>query len=273
MQDRYAVVGNPIAHSKSPAIHTLFAKQTQQKLSYEKILIELGHFEKDVKRFFTSGGKGLNVTVPFKENAFTFPDQLTPRAQLAGAVNTLIQQTDGSILGDTTDGAGLINDLQRNCFLLKNAKILVLGAGGAVRGILEPLLAQQPKEVVIANRTVAKAQMLADIFDNYGNIRACGFDDLTGYEFDTVINGTSASLAGELPPVPESIFANNKNTGAYDMMYSKKLTPFLLWAKQQNVSLLTDGLGMLVGQAAESFQLWRGVMPDITPVIDALRNQ
>ena len=271
MQDRYAVVGNPIAHSKSPAIHTLFAAQTQQDLTYEKMLIELGDFENDVKNFFAIGGKGLNITVPFKENAFTFPDQLTPRAQLAGAVNTLVKQADGSILGDTTDGAGLLNDLKRNNFLLTEAKILVLGAGGAVRGVLEPLLAQQPKEIVIANRTVEKAQKLADIFHDYGNIRACGFDELSDCHFDTIINGTSASLAGELPPVPKSIFADNKNTGAYDMMYGKELTPFLLWAKQQGVSLLADGLGMLVGQAAESFQLWRGVMPDVKPVIETLR--
>lgn len=271
MQDRYAVVGNPIAHSKSPAIHTLFAAQTQQDLTYEKILIALGDFENDVKEFFATGGKGLNITVPFKENAFSFPDELTQRAQLAGAVNTLVKQDDGRILGDTTDGAGLVNDLKHHGFLLQGARILVLGAGGAVRGVLEPLLAEKPKEIVIANRTVEKAQKLADIFHDYGNIRACGFNELADCNFETVINGTSASLAGELPPVPSSIFASVPKTGAYDMMYGKDLTPFLLWAKQQAVPLLADGLGMLVGQAAESFQLWRGVMPDVKPVIETLR--
>lgn len=272
MKDRYAVVGNPIAHSKSPTIHGLFAEATQQAMTYEKKLIALGDFDRDVSEFFAQGGKGLNVTVPFKENAFRYPDQLTPRAQLAGAVNTLIKQEDGKILGDTTDGTGLVGDLKRQGFALKDAQILVLGAGGAVRGILEPLLAESPQSVVIANRTVGKAQQLADTFKDHGSIISCGFDQLDAYAFDTVINGTSASLSGELPPVPPSIFAKASKTGAYDMMYGKELTPFLQWAAENGVTNLADGLGMLVGQAAESFRLWRGVLPEIEPIINTLRN-
>ncbi|HEY7774252.1 MAG TPA: shikimate dehydrogenase [Marinagarivorans sp.] len=272
MKDRYAVVGNPIAHSKSPIIHQLFAEATGQTISYEKILVELGQFQQDVTEFFAQGGKGLNVTVPFKEDAFRFPDQLTARAQLAGAVNTLIKQEDGKIVGDTTDGTGLVGDLTQQDFALKGARVLILGAGGAVRGILEPLLAEAPSSVVIANRTISKAQQLAETFKDHGHIQARGFDQLKELSFDTVINGTSASLAGELPPIPASVFAAGSKTGAYDMMYGKALTPFLCWAQENGVAKLADGLGMLVGQAAESFRLWRGVMPDTQPVISALRD-
>ena len=272
MTDRYAVVGNPIGHSKSPDIHAQFAQQTAQDLTYEKILIGLDDFEKDVTAFFAEGGKGLNITVPFKENAFRFASELTARAQLAGAVNTLAKNNDGSILGDTTDGLGLVNDLKNNGFALKQKRILILGAGGAVRGVLEPLLAEQPAYIIIANRTQAKAQALVDIFKNHGNIEARRFTELNKLEFDTVINGTSASLNGELPPVPASIFAAGPHTGAYDMVYGKERTPFLLWAEANKVPLLCDGLGMLVGQAAEAFKLWRGVMPEVQSVITKLRK-
>jgi shikimate dehydrogenase len=271
MTDRYAVVGNPISHSKSPEIHAEFARQTHQDIQYDKILINFDDFEKAVTRFFSDGGRGLNITVPFKEQAFRFATHLTPKATLAGAVNTLALQKDGSILGDTTDGIGLIYDLKRNEFCLKDASILILGAGGAVRGILEPLLAQCPKEVVIANRTKSKAEELALLFAPYGNLRACGFDELNGAKFNTVINGTSASISGEIPPVPGSIFVAGDSTGAYDMMYSQVPTPFLRWAKENHVTKLADGLGMLVGQAAESFYLWRGIRPDVLPVMNSLR--
>lgn len=275
--DQYAVVGNPIAHSKSPIIHASFAEKTQQKLHYGKQLVAVDDFKKDVNAFFASGGKGLNITVPFKEEAFHFATTLTQRAQLAGAVNTLALQADGSILGDTTDGIGLVNDLKRQGFLLNQARVLVLGAGGAVRGVLEPLLAEQPHEVIIANRTLSKAQQLATIFSPHGNIRACEFKALNNEEFltgfDTVINGTSASLKGELPPVSASIFAAKSTTGAYDMMYGKELTPFLAWAKNNGANKVADGLGMLVGQAAASFKLWRGVMPNVEEVIEALRSE
>ena len=269
MTDKYAVVGNPIAHSKSPAIHMAFAKQTQQDIVYEKKLIELGDFEKDVKAFFAEGGKGLNVTVPFKEEAFQFVDQLTTRAQLAGAVNTLALQPDNTVLGDTTDGAGLLADLKRNAMPLKDANILVLGAGGAVRGILEPLLAEKPANVVVANRTASKAQKLQDIFEHLGDIKGCGFDELDALQFNTIINGTSASLSGDLPPVPASIFASDAS--AYDMMYGKNLTPFLIWAKEQGCKQVCDGLGMLVGQAAESFMIWRGVLPEVQELVAKIR--
>lgn len=275
--DQYAVVGNPIAHSKSPIIHTQFARQTQQTLHYNKRLIARGDFKKDVTAFFAEGGKGLNITVPFKEEAFHFATVLTQRAQLAGAVNTLALQADGSILGDTTDGVGLVRDLKNHHFTLKGARVLILGAGGAVRGVLEPILAEQPHEVVIANRTLSKAQQLADTFKPYGNIHACAFIALTQEQyltgFDTVINGTSASLNGDLPPVTASIFAAKKTTGAYDMMYGPTLTPFLEWAQINGVSLLTDGLGMLVSQAAASFELWRGVMPEVNTATEILRNE
>lgn len=275
--DQYAVVGNPIAHSKSPIIHAEFAKQTEQNLHYTQQLIARGDFEKDVTAFFAANGKGLNITVPFKEEAFKFATVLTQRAQLAGAVNTLALQEDGSILGDTTDGVGLVNDLKNNNFKLKGARVLILGAGGAVRGVLEPILAEQPSEVVIANRTLSKAEQLACTFEPYGNIRACAFITLSKGNFlsgfDTVINGTSASLNGDLPPVPASIFAAKDGTGAYDMMYGKTLTPFLEWAQINGVDILADGLGMLVGQAAASFNLWRGVMPQVDSVAQLLRSQ
>ncbi len=272
MSDRYAVVGNPIAHSKSPDIHAQFAIQTQQDLIYDKKLIALDDFEKDVTAFFAEGGKGLNVTVPFKENAYRFAERLTARAQLAGAVNTLAKQSDGSILGDTTDGLGLVNDLKNNGFGLYQKRILIVGAGGAVRGVLEPLLAEKPAYIVIANRTQAKAQELAELFKNHGTLQARRFTELNKLQFDTIINGTSASLNGELPPIPGSVFASGPDTGAYDMMYGKGLTPFLLWAQANNVQLVCDGLGMLVGQAAEAFKLWRGIMPDVAPVIERLRK-
>lgn len=267
--DRYAVVGNPIAHSKSPDIHALFAEQTQQDLRYDKMLVELGAFETDVASFFALGGKGLNVTVPFKENAYRFADELTQRAQLAGAVNTLIKQQDGRVLGDTTDGAGLVQDLLRQSWIIAQKRVLVLGAGGAVRGVLQPLLEQKPKEVVVANRTLSKAQDLAQTFADFGEISASSFDELTGWSYDLVINGTSASLSGALPDLPVGLFA--QGACAYDMVYGDKPTAFMTWAQEQGAEAVSDGLGMLVGQAAESFYLWRGVRPNIRTVISALR--
>lgn len=268
MPDRYAVIGNPIEHSRSPFIHAQFARETEQDLIYEKLLAPLDSFENTVKQFFNEGGKGLNVTVPFKEEAFRFANTLTERAQLAGAVNTLALQADGTVLGDTTDGAGLVGDLIRNNMPITDARVLILGAGGAVRGVLEPLLKAKPATVVIANRTASKAHELAEIFGHLGNIHGCGFTELDTSVFDTVVNGTSASLSGDLPPIPSSVFA--KDAAAYDMMYSQELTPFLAWAEQCGVTHLADGIGMLVGQAAESFKLWRGVEPCVKTVIGAM---
>lgn len=267
--DRYAVVGNPIAHSKSPEIHRMFAEQTQQSMDYEKILIELDDFKHDVEAFFSQGGKGLNVTVPFKEQAFDFVQLITERAMLAGAVNTLIPQADGSVIGDNTDGAGLVGDLKRQNWQLKGAKVLLLGAGGAARGVILPLMDQGVHSLVIANRTESKAEQLAETFAKFGKIHGCGFAQVPVKGMDIVINATSASISGDLPPIPESVIGGIK---AYDMMYGAKPTAFLAWAQKHAAAKVSDGLGMLVGQAAESFYQWRGVRPEIEPVIAALRS-
>ena len=271
MTDLYAVMGNPINHSKSPDIHAQFAEQAKENLVYSAMLVPIEGFDAAVHDFFKGHGKGLNVTVPFKEQAFQIANQLTPRAQTAQAVNTLALQEDGTILGDNTDGAGLVRDLVINQQVeITDKRILVIGAGGAVRGILQPFLEQNPKQIVIVNRTVEKAQALADSFKQLGNIEALDFGELTE-SFDVIINGTSASLTGDLPPVPESVLA--AHTCVYDMMYSKELTPFLRWASNIGVDKVIDGLGMLVEQAAVSFELWRGIKPNSTQVLARLRQQ
>lgn len=266
--DRYAVVGNPIAHSKSPYIHQWFAEQTGQSLSYEKILVEMAAFDEDVSGFFALGGKGLNVTVPFKEQAFRFADVLTDRARLAGAVNTLALQNDGTVLGDNTDGAGLVADLLAQGWLLTGQRILVLGAGGAVRGIVGPLFEQQPASLLIANRTIEKANAIAEAFPS-GAVDVANYVEVQG-EFDLVINGTSASLTNELPPLPAGLM--RAQTAVYDLMYGAEPTAFLRWAMEQGVERRSDGLGMLVQQAAEAFYLWRGVRPDTAPIVQRLRD-
>ena len=265
MTDRYAVFGHPIAHSKSPQIHTAFARQTGQDMTYEAILAPLDGFADSVAAFIAAGGRGANVTVPFKEEAFRLANRLSPRAQRAGAVNTLSFDADG-ILGDNTDGAGLVADLTRNlnCTIV-GKRVLLLGAGGAARGVIEPLLDQQPAALVIANRTVSRAEELAELFGR--GVRACGFD-AANTPFDLVINATAASLAGDLPPLSPRVFT--PDTMAYDMMYGRD-TPFLDFARTHGART-ADGLGMLVEQAAEAFHLWRGVRPDTAPVIAALRT-
>ncbi len=268
--DRYAVIGNPIAHSKSPLIHAAFAEQTGEALVYTAELVEIGQVEDFVRQFVHHHGKGLNVTVPFKQDAFELADRLSERAQRAGAVNTLVLD-NGEIYGDTTDGVGLLNDLTNNHHqAISGKRILVVGAGGAVRGVLEPLLLETPSRLVIANRTVSKATQLANDFACFGNISASGFDELAGQQFDIVINGTSASLAGELPPLPEGLFA--EHACAYDMMYGAEPTPFMQWAQQQGAENTYDGLGMLVEQAAESFYIWRKKRPETRGVIEQLRG-
>lgn len=262
--DSYGVFGNPIAHSKSPLIHRLFAAQTGQSLSYEPLLAPLEDFVGFARAFFVNG-RGANVTVPFKEQAFRLADQLTARAQRAGAVNTLMKLDDGRLLGDNTDGAGLVRDLTVNAGLsLSGKRILLLGAGGAVRGVLEPLLAERPAALVIANRTVAKAEQLAHEFADLGPVMASSFDWLDE-PVDLIINGTSASLAGDVPPIAPSLIAPG-HTLCYDMMYAKQATAFNAWAAAQGAAQTLDGLGMLVEQAAEAFLLWRGVRPDSAPV-------
>jgi shikimate dehydrogenase len=271
MTDQYAVFGNPINHSKSPAIHRQFAEQTGQDLHYAKQLVAEDAFVKTAQAFFAEGGKGLNVTVPFKVEAFHFAQQLTPRAQCAGAVNTLALQTDGKILGDNTDGIGMVHDMHNLGWELEGKRILVLGAGGAVRGIMQPVLAEHPTQVAIANRTVSKAEELAAHFHDLGDVQAYSFEQLAGESFDVVINGTSASLSGDLPPLPNGLL--NPNACCYDLMYGAEPTVFLKWAGEQGAVKLADGLGMLIGQAAEAFYLWRQIRPEVVPVITALRRQ
>jgi shikimate dehydrogenase len=269
MTDRYAVFGHPIAHSKSPQIHAAFARQTGQDMTYEALLAPLDGFADSVAAFVAAGGRGANVTVPFKEEAFRLADRLTPRAQRAGAVNTLLFDADG-ISGDNTDGAGLVADLTRNLQCgLTGKRILLLGAGGAARGVIDPLLEQQPAALVIANRTVSRAEQLAGRFDamKHRGVTACSFD-AADTRFDLIINATAASLAGELPPLSPKVF--DAGTLAYDMMYGHD-TPFLNFARQHGAAT-ADGLGMLVEQAAEAFYVWRGVRPDTAPVIASLRT-
>ncbi|MGH8352407.1 MAG: shikimate dehydrogenase [Pseudomonas sp.] len=268
--DRYGVFGNPIGHSKSPLIHRLFAEQTGQQLSYEALLAPLEDFSGFARAFFRDG-LGANVTVPFKEQAYRLADSLAARAQRAGAVNTLKKLEDGRLLGDNTDGAGLVRDLTVNTgFDLSGQRILLLGAGGAVRGVLEPLLAERPAALVIANRTLDKAKLLAQQFADLGPVSASAFAGLSG-PFDLIVNGTSASLAGELPPLATSLI-RPAQTLCYDMMYGKEPTAFCRWATQQGAARALDGLGMLAEQAAEAFYLWRGVRPATAPVLAELRR-
>lgn len=265
--DQYLVYGNPIAQSRSPEIHHIFAKESQQFINYEKQFVELNDFSESVMSFIKQGGKGANVTAPFKEQALNLSDILTERASLAGAVNTLTFK-DGKIYGDNTDGEGLVQDLLRNGVTLKGSRILILGAGGAVRGVLLPILAQNPTLITIANRTVSKAKELCKHF-NDDRLQGCSFEETSKKEFDLIINATSASLSGSLPPIPTTIITST--VVCYDMVYSKNITPFLKWAKDHGAVKLIDGLGMLVGQAAVSFAVWRGVTPDVQPVIEMLR--
>ncbi|HAV89413.1 MAG TPA: shikimate dehydrogenase [Pseudomonas sp.] len=268
--DRYGVFGNPIGHSKSPQIHRLFAEQTGQALAYEAVLAPLDGFAEAARAFFVEG-RGANVTVPFKEQAWRLADDLTERALCAGAVNTLKKLDDGRLLGDNTDGIGLVNDLTANAGVeLEGRRILLLGAGGAVRGVLEPLLAQRPAALVIANRTPARAQVLATEFAARGPVSAVAFADLQG-PFDVIVNGTSASLGGELPPLADELVEAGR-TFCYDMMYGAEPTPFCRWASRLGAQC-RDGLGMLVEQAAAAFLLWRGVRPDTAAVQAELRRQ
>ncbi|PSF13513.1 shikimate dehydrogenase [Marinobacter fuscus] len=271
--DLYAVVGHPISHSKSPRIHSLFARQTGEPVEYTAIQAPLDDFTGTVHEFFNRGGKGLNVTVPFKEQAWTLADRRTPRAELAGAANTLFRDQEDRLVADNTDGIGLVRDLRDNQGVaIAGARVLVLGAGGAVRGVLGPLLEEQPASLVIANRTPARAEALARLFGRHHSnipVTACGFEQVTG-SFDLVINGTSASLQGDLPPVPAAVVT--ADTVIYDMMYSLQTTTFNQWALDQGAVRVFDGLGMLVEQAAEAFRVWRGVQPDTPAVVDELRT-
>ena len=268
MTDSYAVIGNPIAHSKSPQIQAAFARQTSQDIVYTKILCEIGAFAQTVQAFRTSGGRGLNVTLPFKRDAFDLATRHSDSARQAGAVNTLIFSADG-ITGDNTDGAGLLRDITDNLrFDPRDKRVLLLGAGGASFGVVGPLLARAPRSLTIANRTVAKAAELRARFSAHANVEGCGYDALNDRAFDLVINATSAGLSGAMPALPDELFA--RGALAYDMVYGKT-TPFMAFAQARGATV-ADGLGMLVEQAAESFYLWRGVRPQTAPVMALLRG-
>lgn len=264
-------MGNPIRHSKSPRIHKLFAEQTGQGLEYTAIQVDHGGFESAVTHFDATGGKGLNVTVPFKQEAWALVHVRSDRAERAGAVNT-IKFENQKMYGYNTDGIGLVNDLTINHAIdLTDTRILLMGAGGAARGVMEPLLAQRPDCIVVVNRTPDKAVALSDAFKHLGNTRGCGYPDLRGQQFDIVINATAASLQGELPPLPDELLA--AHAVCYDMMYAARPTRFMAWASEQGAEKIADGLGMLVEQAAESFYIWRGVRPETQPVIKTLRRE
>lgn len=268
--EKYVVVGNPISHSKSPFIHSLFARQTAQMMTYHSLEAPVDGFVRVVSAFFASGGKGCNVTVPFKEEAYRMATRLTERARVVGAVNTLKILDDGNILGDNTDGEGLVQDLLNHQVELEGAKILLLGAGGAARGVILPLLKQHPKTLVIANRTYSKAEKLASLFGEYGDVSSIAFDALGEFAFDLVVNSTSASLSGESLNISGAVI--DKKTVVYDMMYCSGITTCNQWALDNGASRAIDGLGMLVRQAAESFVVWRGVRPETAPVLNSLRS-
>jgi len=280
MTDRYAVFGNPVAHSRSPEIHAAFAQQTVQDLSYEKIEAPLDGFEKALYEFRSQGGKGCNITLPFKHDAYTACDELSKRAQRAGAVNTILFREGDRLFGDTvfgdnTDGIGLVRDLTHNLGIsLAEKRILVLGASGAARGALQPLLDEEPSALFITNRTAVKAQELAQEFHDYPenkdtDLAGGGFADIPTEPFGVIINATSASVSGEVPDIPASVIGGQ--SCCYDMYYAQQATAFMVWAESNHASQIHDGLGMLVEQAAASFESWRGVRPDTGPVIKQFR--
>jgi shikimate dehydrogenase len=268
--DAYAVMGHPISHSKSPQIHAAFARQTGQRMEYTAIQVDPGGFEQAVGNFFANGGKGLNVTVPFKQEAWALAAVRGPEAERAGAVNTLLQDEADRLVGHNTDGVGLVRDiLQNHGGSIRGRRILLLGAGGAARGVLAPLLAEGPEILLIANRTPDRAHALAEQFSSLGTIIGLGFNDISSKPVDLIINATAASLQGEVPPLPAGVCV--ATTWCYDMMYAAEATAFVQWGRDQGAEKSIDGLGMLVEQAAESFHYWRGVRPDTGPVIDMIR--
>lgn len=271
MPDRYVVVGNPIAHSKSPRIHRLFALQTAQDIQYDRLLAPLDGFGETLAQFFSNGGCGANVTVPFKQEASSFVHKRSARAHLAGAVNTIARLSSGDLEGDNTDGAGLLRDLQNNHGIaLKGARIALIGAGGAARGVAGPLLEAGAAHVVVANRNPARARQLVDAFAGIGSIRSCGLEDLP-VAVDVVINATASSLTGAPLRLPSHCVG--PHTICYDMMYASEPTPFMNWGREQGAARQFDGLGMLVEQAAEAFRIWRHKTPETAAVIAQLREE
>lgn len=270
--DKYAVFGNPIKHSKSPKIHAEFARQTGEVMSYEAILAPIGEFEKTLRDFLGSGGQGANITLPFKEVALNVVDELTERAKLAGAVNTVKLLADGKILGDNTDGAGLVADLVRHGINLQSKRVLLIGAGGAARGVIYPLFQAGVSSLHVVNRTASKAQDLANEFAELGAVSGSGFDAQFDDAFDIIINASSASVGNNELPIAASVFKHA--SFAYDMFYQVDATAFMQQAAKYNTTIsLVDGIGMLVGQAAESFSLWRGVKPSVEPVLALLNKE
>lgn len=268
--DLYAIMGNPVEHSISPTIHQLFAQQCQQQIHYEKILVPLGELHAAFDHFVQRGGRGLSITAPFKEDAFRLVEELHPSAEKAKAVNNIIINEQGKLIGVNTDGIGLVNDIQYNYQVsIKNKHVLMMGAGGAVRGTMAPFLEAQAKHITIVNRTFSKAQQIADEFSAQNNVSACGYEDLEGENFDIIINGTAASLQGILPPLPDKIGPIEL---CYDMMYGKPSNPFLDWAKQQQATVCANGLGMVIEQGAVIFKLWRGFKPDTCSVIRTIQK-
>ncbi|OMQ21182.1 shikimate dehydrogenase [Serratia oryzae] len=268
--EKFAVFGNPIAHSKSPRIHALFAEQTGIEHPYGTVLAPLDGFEVALQQFIAEGGKGANVTVPFKERAYEVSTELSDRAAIAGAVNTLKVLPNGGLLGDNTDGIGLLTDLECQQLIQPGDRILLVGAGGAARGVILPLLSFGC-EVVMTNRTSSRAQELVTLFQHLGEIVSLPMDQLDQQHFDLVINATASGISGEIPALPANIV--NSTTRCYDMFYQRGETPFLTWVKKQGGKHYADGLGMLVGQAAHAFLLWHGVMPEIEPVLFNLRKE
>lgn len=268
--ETYAVFGNPIAHSKSPFIHQQFARQLNIEHPYGRVLAPVEGFVPTLEAFFADGGKGANITTPFKEEAFARADELTERAALAGAVNTLKRLEDGRLLGDNTDGIGLLSDLERLSMIRTGFRILLVGAGGAARGVILPLLSLNCA-VTITNRTFSKAQTLAELFAHTGSVDAVAMADLHHHEFDLVINATSSGIGGEIPALPDSLI--HPELYCYDMFYQQGLTPFLGWCKKSGAKQYADGLGMLVGQAAHAVLLWHGVLPNVEPVIAQLKQE
>lgn len=267
----YAVLGNPVSHSLSPRIHTHFAEQTAQPIQYQAIEVPLDGFNQQLFEMQNKGYKGANITVPFKQQAWDICDQLSTRARDAGAVNTLTFLEGGEIAGDNTDGVGLVRDLRQNLkLLMRERRILILGAGGAVRGVLGPILEQQPKKLTIANRSLDKAEALVNIFTNNGSIDVSAYDDLGNEQYDLIINGTAAGLDNQVPPIPETVLG--VNSVCYDMMYNlQQDTAFVSWAMDHGAVDAYDGLGMLIEQAAESFQIWRGISVETRELMESLR--
>ncbi len=267
--DAFAVFGHPVSHSKSPFIHSMFARQTGINHPYGRICAPLAGFQQSLDDFFRAGGCGANVTLPFKQEAFALASELTERAALAGAVNTLKKNDGGQLLGDNTDGVGMLTDLERLAMIKPTDNILLVGAGGAVRGVLLPLLSFGCS-VTITNRTLKRADELAVAFKSAGHVRVLAGDQLADHTFDLIINATSSGVVGDIPVLPASLIS--ARTRCYDMFYQSGLTPFIHWCQQQGARQTADGLGMLVGQAAHSFLFWHGTLPDMHPVIDSLRR-